>query len=106
SVERNIELIGYSAGVPGVKGAAAALLVVGAVVVSGGMDSRAHEQADDLVSLLTQQIRGRGAIHSPAHGQDDARPIPIIRSCRLWRSVWRYAASGKIIAPLTGPFSV
>jgi hypothetical protein len=32
-----------------------------------------HEQADDLVSLGAQQVRGDAAIDSSGHGQYDAR---------------------------------
>ena len=57
-------------GVAGVQGAAAALLVVGAAVVAR-VRARAHEQPDDLVTLLNQQRSGYGAIHSSAHGGDN-----------------------------------
>ena len=69
-VERDVEPVGHAAGIAGIEGAAAALLVRGAVVL-GAVDAGAHEQADDLVALLLEQVRGHGAIHAAAHGQDD-----------------------------------
>ncbi len=41
-------------------------------IVLGAMDARAHEEADDLVALLFQQVGGDGAIDPAAHGQDDS----------------------------------
>jgi hypothetical protein len=68
SIERNAKAVGYAAGVSGVLSAAAAFLVRGAIgfrLMSAG----AHEEADHLVALFFQQVRGNGAIHSAAHGQ-------------------------------------
>ncbi len=54
SVKGDIEAIGNPAGIPGVDGAATALLVVGPMVFPG-MRTGAHEQTDDVVPLLLEQ---------------------------------------------------
>src|SRR5208283_3578064 len=67
-VERDVEPVGDAPGVAGIERAAAAFLVRGGVIVVA-MHARAHEQADDLVALLLEQVGGNGAIDSAAHGQ-------------------------------------
>src|SRR3954467_9923144 len=70
-VERDVEPIGDAARVTGVEsGAAAAMTFVrhGRIVVSAG----AHEQADDVVTLLLEQHGRDGAIDSARHRQNHA----------------------------------
>ena len=40
---------------------------------SRAVDAGAHEQADDVVALLAQQVRRHGAVHAAAHRQDHPR---------------------------------
>src|SRR5262249_39329144 len=65
-VEGQVQPVRDPAGVAGVHGAAAALLVGGPAVL-GRVDAGAHEQADHLVALLLEQQRGHGAVHAAAH---------------------------------------
>ncbi len=77
-VEGDVEPVGDAAGVAGVLGAAAAPFV-GRRAVVGRVHARPHEQADDLVALALEQVRGHRAVHAAAHGQDDAcrhRTVP------------------------------
>ena len=87
-VERDVEPVGDAAGIAGVDGAAAALLVVGRSRRRSSrlMDAGAHEQADDVVALLLEQVRGDGAVHSATHRQHDARSHTNIVSSSLRRS--------------------
>ena len=55
-----------------IQGATAAFLVLSAAIL-GRMHSGAHEEADDLVALLLQQVRGHGAVNPAAHRQHDPR---------------------------------
>ena len=50
-VKRDVQLVGDAAGVGSVRRAAATLLVIGPAVVDA-VNARAHEQSDDVVTLL------------------------------------------------------
>ena len=67
-VERDVEPIGDRPGVDGVGRRAAGLGLPLRVVAVG---SRAHEEADDLVALLLEQVRGHRTVHPAAHRQHD-----------------------------------
>ena len=69
-VEGDVEPVGHAAGVASVEGATAALLVGGAVV-RAAVPPGAHEEADDLVPLPPEQVRGHRAVHPAAHGEHD-----------------------------------
>src|SRR5262249_9399408 len=71
-VKRQVEQVGDAPRVPGVARAAAALLAVGPAIVAV-VRPGAHEQADDVVALLPQQVRRHRAVHPAAHRADHAR---------------------------------
>ncbi len=81
-VERDAQLAGHAPGVGSVGGAAAALAPRQPAARQEGVLSssrrirtpfhtHAHEQADDVIALLTQQAGGNAGIHPPAHGYND-----------------------------------
>ncbi len=67
-IERDVEAVGDGSGVDRVGARAAGL---GPSLEAFAVGSGAHEEADDLVPLLLQQVRGHRAINPPAHRQHD-----------------------------------
>src|SRR5262249_42025711 len=81
-------------------------------VVHLGVRPRAHEQADDLVTLLLEQPGGYRAIHAPTHGQHDTgRHVlgpslsQVCIAALTWHATWAIVANGgrRVAGRTAGP---